>query len=110
MAGDFSHVTWDNDPRSTTSRTSTSSSIGDREIAGGASINGMRHGGASGASHPPGIEDPLDLAGVGSGTLECTVSAPIKENEGTKDVFVSYLVTTNVCTLYQRCKTMLIKL
>jgi len=37
----------------------------------------------------------LDLAGVGDGTLECTVTSPIKENDGTKDIFVSYLVTTN---------------
>jgi sorting nexin-4 len=57
------------------------------------------------ASHPPGIDDPLDLAGVEGGTLECTVTQPIKENEGTKDVFVSYLVTTNVCTSSSQLKT-----
>ncbi|KAJ2906425.1 hypothetical protein MKZ38_001785 [Zalerion maritima] len=28
--------------------------------------------------------------------LECTVSSPVKENDGTKDAFVSYLITTNV--------------
>jgi sorting nexin-4 len=64
---------------------------------GGSNSNGMRQGGSSSAAHPEGIDDPLDLAGVGGGTLECTVSSPIKENEGTKDVFVSYLVTTHVC-------------
>ena len=30
------------------------------------------------------------------GKLECTVSSPQKENEGTKDVYISYLVTTKV--------------
>lgn len=40
--------------------------------------------------------DPLDLAGIGEGVLECTVGSPIKENDGTKDAFVSYLVTTHV--------------
>ncbi|KAH6711367.1 putative sorting nexin-4 [Leptodontidium sp. 2 PMI_412] len=37
----------------------------------------------------------MDLAGVGEGVLECTVTQPIKENDGTKDAYVSYLVTTN---------------
>lgn len=39
--------------------------------------------------------DALDLAGMGEGSLECTVGSPIKENDGTKDAYVSYLVTTN---------------
>ncbi|SZF05918.1 unnamed protein product [Blumeria hordei] len=39
--------------------------------------------------------NPVDLAGVGEGILECNVSQPIKENDGTKDSYVSYLVTTN---------------
>lgn len=34
---------------------------------------------------------------LGREKLECTVGAPIKENDGTKDAFVSYLVTTHVC-------------
>ncbi|PWW78806.1 hypothetical protein C7212DRAFT_288817 [Tuber magnatum] len=38
--------------------------------------------------------DKIDLAGVGSGALETKVSDPQTENEGTKDAFVSYLVTT----------------
>jgi sorting nexin-4 len=62
----------------------------------------MRQGVASGAAHRGGINDPLDLAGVGEGVLECTVTAPIKENDGTKDVFVSYLVTTHVCAALRR--------
>ena len=28
--------------------------------------------------------------------LECTVSSPVKENDGSKDSFVSYLITTQV--------------
>jgi sorting nexin-4 len=42
--------------------------------------------------------DGVDLAGVGDGILECTVEQPLKENDGTKDAYVSYLVTTNVYT------------
>lgn len=33
---------------------------------------------------------------LGSERLECTVDTPIKENDGTKDAFVSYLITTSV--------------
>ena len=40
--------------------------------------------------------DPMDLAGVEGGVLECIVSNPNKENDGSKDAYVSYLVTTNV--------------
>jgi len=36
-------------------------------------------------------------AGHSSGEiLECIVSEPHKENDGTKDTYVSYLITTNV--------------
>lgn len=41
-------------------------------------------------------EDPHEF---NEGNLECTVSRPQKENDGTKDAFVSYLVTTNVSFL-----------
>lgn len=43
--------------------------------------------------------DAMDLAGLDGGSLECTVTQPIKENDGTKDAYVSYLVTTKVCPL-----------
>jgi len=97
MADQFSNVSWQNDPRSTTSRKITSSSLDGREVAGSDNVNGMRQGVGSGAQPREGITDPLDLAGISDGVLECTVTAPIKENDGTKDVFVSYLVTTHVC-------------
>ena len=41
--------------------------------------------------------DQVDLAGVGTGRLDCDVDSPLKENDGTKDSYVSYLVTTQVC-------------
>lgn len=40
---------------------------------------------------------PLD-PGMGGEILECTVSEPHTENAGTKDAYVSYLITTNVRT------------
>jgi sorting nexin-4 len=48
--------------------------------------------------------DAVDLAGIGvDGLLDCRVDTPLKENDGTKDAYVSYLVTTNVHTLLPRC-------
>jgi len=51
--------------------------------------------------HSPGGQagsnpDALELAGVGRGVLETHVSDPQTEGEGTKDAYVSYLVTTDV--------------
>jgi sorting nexin-4 len=44
--------------------------------------------------------DAVDLAGIGrDGRLEVTVDSPLKENDGTKDAYVSYLVTTHVSFL-----------
>ena len=41
--------------------------------------------------------DGVDLAGIGAdGSLEVTVDTPLKENDGTKDAYVSYLVSTHV--------------
>ena len=34
---------------------------------------------------------------LGGDRLECTVGTPLKENNGSKDAFVSYLITTHVC-------------
>lgn len=41
--------------------------------------------------------DALDLAGIGiDGILDCTVDSPLKENDGSKDAYVSYKITTHV--------------
>ncbi|KND88344.1 Sorting nexin-4 [Tolypocladium ophioglossoides CBS 100239] len=49
---------------------------------------------------PPGEEprgEPArEAEALGEERLECTVGAPLKENDGSKDAFVSYLITTNV--------------
>lgn len=46
------------------------------------------------------LADAVDLAGIGDGVLECQVDSPLKENDGTKDAYISYLVTTHVCFLF----------
>lgn len=49
-----------------------------------------------GALDPPVADDEDAAQRLGSERLECTVDTPIKENDGTKDAFVSYLITTSV--------------
>lgn len=44
----------------------------------------------------PGTNIAHDTHRLGSERLECVVDTPIKENDGTKDAFVSYLITTSV--------------
>jgi sorting nexin-4 len=91
---DFDNVSWQNNPEAHDPVSSVVSPRGVSEDEGSGDTNGKRNMGG-GQLGPK--ADPLDLAGVGEGVLECTVTSPIKENDGTKDAYVSYLVTTNVC-------------
>jgi len=96
---DFANVSWQIDPAGKGLGTPITSP---RDAQDGGNPNKKRRG--SGDEPQAGRNaDALDLAGVGEGTLECTVGSPIKENDGTKDAFMSYLVTTNVCPLATLC-------
>ena len=93
MDNDFDSVSWQNEGDGETSRPATS------QEDHGSSSAGKRK--ARDTSAQAGIyADGVDLAGVGGGRLDCTVSAPLKENDGTQNAYVSYLVTTNVCFLH----------
>lgn len=37
---------------------------------------------------------------LGDEKLRCIVSTPLKESDGTKDTFVSYMITTHVCLFF----------
>jgi sorting nexin-4 len=87
---DFANVSWQTDPAGQADRSAGSS--GGR--AGGDSATGEQIHEQLGNN-----ADAMDLAGVGEGTLECTVTQPLKENDGSKDAYVSYLVTTTVSHL-----------
>ena len=92
---DFDSVSWPNDPESDAPRPpiSRAGESGGHDSRPGA--NGKRR--VSSASLQAGHNaDAVDLAGIGDGRLECTVGTPQKENDGTKDAYVSYLVTTHV--------------
>jgi sorting nexin-4 len=96
---DFDSVSWRHGPDSDVSRPTTSGTDTEEPPESRHDPNGKRR--MSSASETPQAgphADALDLAGIGDGVLECRVESPMKENEGTKDAYISYLVTTNVST------------
>lgn len=97
---DFDSVSWRHDPDSDVSRPTTSGTDAEEPRRSDPDSNGKRR--MSSAHEEPqagSLADAVDLAGIGDGVLECHVDSPLKENDGTKDAYISYLVTTNVCPL-----------
>ncbi|KAL4973698.1 sorting nexin-4 [Aspergillus desertorum] len=93
---DFDSVSWRHDPDSDISRPTTSGTDIEESPENRHDPNGKRR--MSSANEIPQAgphADALDLAGIGDGVLECRVDSPIKENDGTKDAYISYLVTTH---------------
>ena len=89
MENDFDSVSWQNEPDSDGSRPNTSQSNYEASSSARKAVSG----GSAQAGHQA---DEVDLAGIGEGSLDCKVDTPLKENDGTKDAYVSYLVTTHV--------------
>lgn len=101
---DFDSVSWRNDPDSDNSRPTTSGTDTEEQHGFDYDVNGKRM--MSSAHEEPqagGLADAIDLAGIGDGVLECQVSSPLKENDGTKDAYVSYLITTHVSVVLIHC-------
>ena len=96
MDNDFDSVSWQNDEMETeSSRPNTTITTEPGDPAYGQNASGKRK--ASRSSRQTGEQaDAVDLAGVGEATLDLKVDTPLKENDGTKDAYVSYLVTTYV--------------
>jgi sorting nexin-4 len=95
---DFDSVSWRNDPSSDASRPTTSGTDADEPGQSHRDTNGKRRMSVAQDEPQAGpLADAVDLAGIGDGMLECSVDAPLKENDGTKDAYISYLVTTHVC-------------
>lgn len=90
---DFDNVSWRDEPVAEQPRPAIAaqSSFNDRQKK---KVNGKKKNSRPSQAGP--TADAVDLAGVGDGRLDCSVTAPLKENEGTKDAYVSYLVTTHV--------------
>jgi len=87
----FANVSWQTDPPQGDIRSSAASPGAD-----GHQSSGQRQSSGSGPTQMGHNVDGMDLAGVGEGIIECTVTSPLKENDGSKDAFISYLITTNV--------------
>lgn len=88
---DFANVSWQNDAHGNATQQSAPGHLDEPKGTGAA-----HQGGISDVSHPEPAGDAMDLAGVGNSVLECVVGSPMKESDGTKDAYVSYLVTTHV--------------
>ncbi|RKF63432.1 Sorting nexin-4 [Golovinomyces cichoracearum] len=85
--GNFAPISWrSSEPSDQTSALNSTPSL---------SIINSQHSNRRNSGQLGRNADLSDLAGTGDGVIECKVSQPIKENDGTKDAFVSYLVTTN---------------
>lgn len=94
---DFANVSWQSDEQKGAQGHLTS--FRDNDDMGPSNTQRGRH---DSTAHMGKNADPLDLAGVGDAVLHCEVTSPIKENDGTKDAYVSYMVTTNVSSLFGR--------
>lgn len=104
---DFDNVSWRNDAASDASRPTTSGTDAEEPREYEHDTNGKRRMSSAHEEPQAGpLADAVDLAGIGDGVLECRVDSPLKENDGTKDAYISYLVTTHVSAylaLYSTC-------
>ena len=95
---DFDSVSWRNEAENNTSRPIPTEHSHEATLPARIS-NGKRRLSSQHQHHEPQagkLAQPVDLGGIGDGILECTVGSPLKENDGTKDAYVSYLITTTV--------------
>jgi sorting nexin-4 len=94
---DFDSVSWKHDPDSDVSRPTTSGTDAEESHRDNNDSNGKRRMSSAHEEPQAGpLADAVDLAGIGDGVLECRVDSPMKESDGTKDAYISYLVTTHV--------------
>jgi len=94
--GQFDSVSWQRDPEAEQPQSPSHPHFVEERPLPSRSASHRNNG--STPSDPQAGEnaDAIDLAGIGDGSLECAVDTPMKENDGTKDAYVSYLVTTHV--------------
>ena len=92
----FDSVQWPREPESPEAQNTQSTFSPTRSLPVRTDSQ-QRSGSMSSEPQTGDTADAVDLAGIGvDGMLECSVDTPLKENDGTKDAYVSYLVTTHV--------------
>ena len=95
MDNDFEGVSWQRETAVPSSRSTSATQNEGAESRRRPGVNGKRR--TSSNAHQAGRNaDAVDLAGIGDGRLDCSVGSPLKESDGTKDAYVSYLITTHV--------------
>ncbi|KAJ5295978.1 hypothetical protein PENANT_c001G10013 [Penicillium antarcticum] len=93
---DFDNVSWKHDPESDISRPTTAGTDAEQSHEHEHDSHGKRRMSSTHEESQAGpLADAVDLAGIGDGVLECQVDSPLKENDGTKDAYISYLITTH---------------
>ncbi|KAJ5898965.1 hypothetical protein N7495_003709 [Penicillium taxi] len=93
---DFDNVSWRHEPDSDFSRPTTAGTDAEEPHGQEHDTNGKRRMSSAHEETQAGpLADAVDLAGIGDGVLECRVDTPLKENDGTKDAYISYLVSTS---------------
>jgi len=91
----FDSVQWDRNDHASTSPSGPT--FEDQAILPHRSLSERRPSSSASERQAGDNADEIDLAGIGpDGELECTVDSPQKENDGTKDAYVSYKITTHV--------------
>ncbi|KAL8774729.1 MAG: hypothetical protein Q9209_000668 [Squamulea sp. 1 TL-2023] len=94
MDDNFDSVSWRRDDNNH-SRPNTAGRSDDEDHRSTPRSNGKRKATTSVPQVGEGA-DAVDIAGIGANArLDCTVSSPLKEHDGTKDAYISYLVTTD---------------
>lgn len=97
---DFDSVQWRRDDERDTTENDSQRTGDTRLKSNGKRRQAPGQGGSLRRAPSDPNADAVDRAGIGKdGFLECSVDRPQKEGEGTKDAYVSYLVTTHVSIL-----------
>lgn len=94
----FSNISWHSEQNGGSAAASNTQAVHHEPNSPEYVRNGPDDGRKPGDNTKAGMDnDELDHSG--GEILDCTVSDPHKENDGTKDAYVSYLITTNVCAI-----------
>ena len=92
----FDSVSWPHEPQQEHSQPPTTGPDAHESTLPTRPVNGKRSMSENNEPQAGEYADGVDLGGIGDGMLECTVDTPLKESDGTKDAYVSYLITTRV--------------
>ena len=102
MDNDFDSVSWQNESEANISKTPSTARPGIQDKRTNSGLNAKRRS-SSNVQRMGSNADAVDLGGIGDGKLECSVDIPLKENDGTKDAYISYLVSTQVRSPHPQC-------